>query len=237
MYVHGNFADMQRIADENRIGTVDGILLDLGISSDQLDSPARGFSFMHEGPLDMRMDQGHTPSAEQMINSLPEESLAELLRNSGEEPAARRIARAIVTARQVSPIRTTGELAEIVARATGGRRGRLHPATRTFQAIRIGVNDELENLDRALPAALALLKPGGRLVIISFHSLEDRKVKQFIAGHAGRWVACQAGGRTWEGVEPSVTNLTKKPVIAGDAEVEANPRARSAKLRAAERNR
>jgi 16S rRNA (cytosine1402-N4)-methyltransferase len=194
----------------------DGILLDLGVSSLQLDSPERGFSFRHEGPLDMRLDRSHGPSAAELVNRLPERELADLIHRYGEERAARRVARAIVAARARRRLTTTLELAELVRGAVGRGRPGLHPATRTFQALRIGVNRELEGLERALGAAARLLAPGGRLAVIAFHSLEDRQVKQAFRSLRG------------EGFQL----LTRKPLRPGLAELGANPRARSARLRA-----
>lgn len=235
-FAHGNFADLRRLAAAAGIESADGILLDLGLASDQLDDPARGFSFMQDGPLDMRMDPEEPLTAETVVNEWDEHMLADVLRRYGEEHAAGRIARAIVRERNKGRITHTIRLADIITRAVGARRGRIHPATRSFQALRMVVNREQESLADGLEAALALLKPGGRLAVISFHSLEDRVVKQCIAEHVGRWESRQAGGREWRGREPRVTRLTKKPVVASEAEVRANPRSRSAKLRVAERN-
>jgi len=205
-----------------RLGSekADGILLDLGISSAQLDDAGRGFSFQAEGPLDMRMDRSGGPTAADLVNRMRESDLARLLYDCGEEPASRRIARAIVFARERKPITTTTGLADIVRRAAPRRRpGGLHPATRTFQALRIRVNRELEGLGEAFEGAAGCLRPGGRLAVIAFHSLEDRAAKEAFRALAAR------GFRV----------LTKKPVRPGEAEVRANPRARSARLRAVER--
>jgi 16S rRNA (cytosine1402-N4)-methyltransferase len=223
------------VAPEQGFDRVDGILLDLGISSDQLDDPERGFSFLRDGPLDMRMDRGATVTAAALLNGLAEAELADVLRRYGEELRARAIARRVVQARERAPFERTGQLADLVMRVYGGRRGRLHPATQTFQALRIAVNGELEALENGLEAALGLLAPGGRLVAISFHSLEDRLVKRCFVEHQGRWEALPEGGRKWVGRQPQVAVLTRKPVMASEAECQANPRARSAKLRAAER--
>jgi 16S rRNA (cytosine1402-N4)-methyltransferase len=219
--IHGSFADLanDRI-DDKRPRTYDGILADLGVSSLQLNDPARGFSFQAEGPLDMRMNTQAGQSADQVVNQLDEVTLADLIYEFGEERRSRRIARAIVRSR---PIRTTAELAEVIsgaARPMNQAERRIHPATRTFQALRIFVNNELKDLQELLNAAPQLLKPGGRLVILSFHSLEDRIVKD-----AFREGAKQGHYRL----------LTKKPVTAAEEEVNQNPRSRSAKLRAAER--
>ncbi len=200
----------------------DGILFDLGASSLHLDSAARGFSFGREGPLDMRMDQSGGDTAADLVNRLPERELADLIFRWGEERWSRKIARAIVEARRQAPIRTTTALADIVARAIprGAWPRHIHPATRTFQALRIAVNEELTGLGPALEGAVDLLRPGGRIAAISFHSLEDRIVKQ-----TWRQLAASERGRI----------LTKRPVTPGEAEIAANPRARSAKLRAMER--
>jgi 16S rRNA (cytosine1402-N4)-methyltransferase len=221
--VHSDFRDLRRVLDVRGIGGVDGVLADLGVSSMQLDAAGRGFSFRRDEPLDMRMDTSAGVTAADAIAQADERTLADVIHEFGEERHARRVARAIVTARATRPIETTGQLAEIVRRAIP-RRGfsRIDPATRTFQAIRIWVNRELEGLDRFLRDAAAGLNPGGRLVVISFHSLEDRIVK-----HTFR--ALQAAEHS------DVVVRTKRPVAPADAEVERNPRARSAKLRAAER--
>jgi 16S rRNA (cytosine1402-N4)-methyltransferase len=215
--VHGSFADL---ANDQRPATIDGLLADLGVSSLQLDRPERGFSFQAEGPLDMRMNTLSGETAEQVVNQVDEVTLANLIYEFGEERRSRRIARAIVRSR---PIRTTAQLAEIVsaaARPMNQAERRIHPATRTFQALRIFVNRELDDLRDLLQAAPQMLKPGGRLVIISFHSLEDRIVKDALR----------------EGVKQGHYKLlTKKPVTASQEEIDRNPRSRSAKLRAAER--
>ncbi len=219
---HGSFADLATLAASAGFGAFDGILFDLGVSSYQLDTPERGFSFAADGPLDMRLDPTQGLTAADMVNRLSERELADIIFLYGEEHAARRIARAIVEHRRTQPFQRTAELAEVVARAVGGRHGRIHPATRTFQALRIAVNQELDRLQVALPQAVDLLAPGGRLAAISFHSLEDRIVKQFLRA--------EASGET-----PRLTILTKKPVVPTAAEVANNPRARSAKLRVAAR--
>lgn len=217
-----NFRDLRDALAALRIDQVDGVLLDLGVSSLQFDTPDRGFSFAKDAPLDMRMDRGQDASAETLVNSLRADELEEILQRLGEERFARRIARRIVEARRVSRITTTAELSRLVTQAVppAARHGRLHVATRTFQGLRMAVNDELGALEAALAQLPALVAPGGRAVIISFHSLEDRLVKHAFAQGArdGVWRV-----------------LTKKPVQASDAEVDRNPRARSAKLRAVER--
>ena len=210
--------------------------MDLGVSSYQLDTPARGFSFRFPAPLDMRFDPTAGEPASTLVNSLPEEDLARLLYEFGEEPKARRIARAIVEARPSEPIETTDRLAAIVERAVGGRRGRhIHPATRTFQALRMAVNRELDALQAGLTDSLALLRPGGRLVVISFHSLEDRMVKTFFRREA-RDCVCPPGTPVCTcGHRRQLRILTPKPVRPDAEEQARNPRSRSARLRAAER--
>jgi 16S rRNA (cytosine1402-N4)-methyltransferase len=210
---------------------VDGILLDLGVSSMQVDTPGRGFSFLQEAPLDMRFDPQAGMTAAELVNTLSEDELAEIIFRYGEERHSRRVARAIVRAR---PLQTTTELASVVTRAfpskprgrSTPRRRHLHPATRTFQALRIAVNGELEALAAVLPQAVEALNPGGRLAVMSFHSLEDRIVKQFI----------RKASREGDGTAlPALRPVTRKPITPGEGEVQANPRARSAKLRVAER--
>ncbi len=227
--VQGNFADLEEIALEHGFCPVDGVLLDLGLSSMQLEAAGRGFSFQLDGPLDMRFGPSQMTTAADLVNTLSVEELADILFRYGEEPRSRRIARAIVAER---PINTTKELAALVER-TVGRRRRLHPATRTFQALRMVVNEELECLAEALPQALRLLVPGGRLAIISFHSLEDRLVKQFFRNEARDCLCppevpiCTCDHRAALGI------VTKKPIRPSAEEVAANPRSRSAKLRIA----
>jgi len=218
----GSFRDLSAHAAALGWQAVDGILLDLGLSSMQLADPRRGFSFQSEGRLDMRFDPGQELEAAELVNRLPEPELASLIARYGEDPRARRIARAIVAAR---PLRTTTELAELVARAVRSRGSRTHPATRTFQALRIAVNEELTALEQALPQAVELLKPGGRLVVIAFHSLEDRLVKRF----------CREASLSTEERPARLRRITRKPVRAELEELERNPRARSARLRAAEK--
>jgi 16S rRNA (cytosine1402-N4)-methyltransferase len=214
--VHARFSEIPRIAGEGGVRTVDAALYDLGLSSVHLDRTERGFSYRGEGPLDMRMgDTG--PTAGDVVNSYPENELVRVIRDYGEERFAGRIAGAIVRARRRKPLESTTELAAVVATAVPKRRGGAHPARRTFQAIRVEVNRELEELAASLPQVVELLAPGGRLVVISYHSLEDRIVKRFVVG------------------EPRLRALTKKPVRPSQAELLRNPRARGAKLRAAER--
>jgi 16S rRNA (cytosine1402-N4)-methyltransferase len=233
--VHANFAEMAEVAREAGATQVDGIVMDLGISSNQIGTPERGFSFQDDGPLDMRMDTTKPVTAADLVNELSEAELSDCFRELGEERRARSVAKAIARAREEAPIRTTGRLAEIVAKAVGGRRGRIHPATRVFQALRMRVNEELESLREGLEAGIRLLAPGGRMAVISFHSLEDRIVKHCFADHVGRMVSLAAGGEAWEGREPRMRKVTRKPVTASEAELAENPRARSAKLRVAER--
>lgn len=231
----GNFANMEDIAHNQGMKQADGILLDLGMSSFQVDKPERGFSFMNDAALDMRMDRAQAVTAADLIRRLDEQELADIFWRYGEEPAARRIARAIVTERVQTPIERTGHLARVVERAVGGRRGKIHPATKVFQALRMAVNTELESLEQGLESALRLLAPGGRLAVISFHSLEDRVVKHTLQAHAGRWENLPAGGRRWAGKLPAVNLVTRHPLTPSSEECEQNPRARSAKLRVAER--
>ncbi len=211
---------------------VNGILLDLGVSSIQLDQPERGFSFLNEGPLDMRFGPEIPESAEDLINTLPETDLADLIWRYGEEPHSRRIARAIMAAR---PLHTTRELADVVSRATGGRRGRLHPATRTFQALRIAVNQELQSIETVLPLAVEALVPGGRLAVITFHSLEDRIVKQFIRRESKDCICPPEQPDCNCGHAASVIDITRHPIVATEIETLENSRARSAHLRIAEK--
>lgn len=233
--VRGNHGDLKKLANENGWDAVDGVLLDLGVSSPQLDEAERGFSFLREGPLDMRMDRSCGVSAADLVNGESENRLADIFRDWGEEPQARRIARAIVKAReQGKRFQTTKELADFIERLVG-RRGAHHPATRVFQALRMETNDEVGELHRALTGGLELLKRGGRFAVITFESITDREVKQFFAAHIGREVSLQQGGGEWRGELPKVRAVTKKAVVADDEELEANPRARSAKLRVVEK--
>jgi len=230
--VHGSFRHLLQVAQVNGFSAVDGILFDLGLSSLQLADPSRGFAFSKEGPLDMRFDpSAETPTAADLVNTLTEEALADLIYRYGEERQSRRIARAIVAAR---PIRTTRQLAEVIEGAVRGRR-RIHPATLTFQALRIGVNEELEAIEEALPQAVDLLKAGGRLVVISFHSLEDRLVKHFVRRESRKCVCPPEHPICTCDHEATLKEITRKPIQPTEEEVEENPRARSAKLRVAER--
>ena len=235
-FVNRNFRDLAQVLDELAVQRIDGALFDLGISSLHVDRPERGFSFRHEGPLDMRMDPRMPRTAANLVNELPEGELARILRRYGEERWAPRIARAIVTARRRQPITTTHQLEEIVRTAipAPARRRGGHPARRTFQALRIAVNDELGALEAALEPAIERLKPGGRIVVISFHSLEDRQVKHTFQRLSSD-CTCPPGSACRCGRRRLLAVLTRRPVQAAAAEVERNPRARSAKLRAAER--
>jgi 16S rRNA (cytosine1402-N4)-methyltransferase len=233
--VHGNYADVEGLASAASFRDVDGILLDLGVSSMQLNDASRGFSFMHDGPLDMRMDTTQRVSAADLVNGLSEGALADIIFRFGEEPASRRIASAIVRERTLEPITTTARLAAIVSRAKGGRSGKIHPATQTFQALRMAVNEELEGLRKGLDGALGLLRLGGRLAVITFHSLEDREVKHCFRDHVKREESLPQGGARTVGKKPFVKLVNKKAIAASDQEVRVNPRARSAKLRVVER--
>jgi 16S rRNA (cytosine1402-N4)-methyltransferase len=231
--VQANFADLDSIARGFGFESVQGILLDLGVSSMQLDRPERGFSFRLEGPLDMRMSASG-PTAADIIARASERELASIIATLGEERHARAVARAIAAARRERAIGTTSELAAIVARVVRGRPGDIHPATRAFQALRIFVNDELRSLAAALGAAERLLAPGGRLVVIAFHSLEDRIVKTFLNARS-RPAAPSRHLPERAHAAPSFRVLTRRPMVPGETELKANPRARSAKLRAGER--
>ena len=230
----GRFGEMDALVINAGHDNADGVVLDIGVSSFQIDQPERGFSFMKHGPLDMRMGAAG-PTAADVVNTLSERDLANIIFRLGEEKQARRIAKAIVARRKDQPFETTTELADTVETAVGGRRGaKIHPATLTFQAIRMYVNDELGELARALCAAEKLLRPGGRLVIVTFHSLEDRMVKQWLRDRSGK----TAGGSRHlpamqKGPDPTFELAVSKAVLPSDNEVEGNPRARSAKLRAA----
>jgi len=227
-----SFARLAHTAAEAGWETVDGLLLDLGLSSMQLDSAGRGFSFRLDGPLDMRFDPAQALSAADLVNDLPVRDLAEILRRFGEEPRAWQVAQAVVAAR---PLHSTTQLAEIVARASGRTRSGIHPATRTFQALRIAVNDELAALHDGLEQALTLLAPGGRLAVISFHSLEDRQVKEFIRRESRDCVCPPEQPLCTCGHHATLRMLTRKPLRPDEAEIRRNPRARSARLRVAER--
>lgn len=232
--IQANFRALGAVAAANGFAAVDAVLLDLGVSSFQLGGAARGFSFLAAGPLDMRMDPRSDLTAAEIVNEWPQEELANVIYRYGEEIHSRRIARAIVAAR---PLGTTAGLAEVVARSAGGRGawGRIHPATKTFQALRIAVNDELGALETVLPQAAGVLAPGGRVAVITFHSLEDRSVKQFMQREAQNCLCptdlpvCRCAHKA------SLRIVTRKPISPDEGEIVANPRSRSAKLRIAER--
>ena len=232
--VKGNHGDIAKILKKQGLEEVDGILLDLGVSSPQLDEGERGFSFRAEGPLDMRMDRTSGLTAADIVRENNEDDLTNIFRTFGEEPNARRIAKAIICARKSHTISTTLQLADIVEK-TIGRHGAHHPATRVFQALRMAVNDELGELMRALSGGLGVLKTGGRFVVITFESLTDRAVKRFFSAHVGKMVSLQQGGARWEGELPRLRLATRRAITASREEMNANPRSRSAKLRAAER--
>jgi 16S rRNA (cytosine1402-N4)-methyltransferase len=221
-YVHADFRTLRSVLDGLGQSTVDGVLVDLGVSSMQLDEADRGFSFRHDGPLDMRMDRSTGPTLAERLSEVDETTLADVIYRFGEERKSRRVARAVVEAFRAGPLTRTGELAAVVRRAVGGGWQRVDPATRTFQALRIWVNDELDGLDVFLESAVTSLAPGGRMAVIAFHSLEDRVVK-----HTWRRMA--------QADEPVLRLITRRPVVPGAEEADRNPRARSARLRVMER--
>ena len=235
--VHSNFCRMGQVLQELGISGVDGILLDLGVSSPQLDDGSRGFSYMTDAPLDMRMDNGDALSADTVVNTWSYEELKRILYDYGEERYAPAIAAAIVRKREVSPIRTTLELVDVIRSAMppAALREKQHPAKRTFQAIRIAVNDELNSVSKAMDAAIPCLNPGGRLAVITFHSLEDRIVKNAMAAAAKGCICPPEFPVCVCGRKPQVTVLTRKPIVSDEEELERNPRARSAKLRICEK--
>jgi len=233
--IHGNFGDLTAIAMREGIRDLDGIFLDLGVSSFQLDQADRGFSFRFDAALDMRFDPGQGASARDLVNFLDEDEIASVLWRFGDERQSRRIAGAIVRARADHPIETTARLSEIVMEVTGGRRGKgIHPATRTFQALRIAVNQELDVLDHVLAASVPLLRPGGRLVVIAFHSLEDRAVKRFLERESATCICPPDQPVCTCDHEPTLRKLGK-PIRASGDELDMNPRSRSAIMRIAER--
>lgn len=237
--INGNFAEMDVLLARHSVRAVDGILLDLGVSSLQLDTPHRGFSFNHTGPLDMRMNPGQgfdsakqaTLTAMQVVNDSTMDVLVDIFRRYGEERFAKRIADRVVRARQQAPITTTTQFAEIVKKAVPQKTFKIHPATRVFQALRIHVNAELENLGSGLDVAISLLKPGGCLCVITFHSLEDRIVKRCFQTRAKTCICPPKTPICICEHKPSVEIVTKRPVLPGEDEIQQNPRARSAKLR------
>jgi 16S rRNA (cytosine1402-N4)-methyltransferase len=230
--VQSSYLEMEKRMEDLDWPAVDGIIFDLGVSSMQLDTPERGFSFLADGLLDMRFDPRLELTAAELVNKLSEEDLARILWLYGEENQSRRLARAIVAAR---PLKTTIELANVILRASGGKRGRVHPATKTFQALRIAVNEELSAVETVLPIAVNALKPGGRLAVISFHSLEDRLVKQFFRRESRdcicppKQLICTCGHKA------VIREVTRHAIIASELEISGNPRARSARLRIAEK--
>jgi len=235
--IRSNFRRLKQALHEIGVSEVDGVLFDLGVSSPQLDEAERGFSYQHDAPLDMRMDQHAPVSAYDVVNEWPESEIARILFQYGEEKFAKRIAREITEARKVAPIRTTGELAELVkagipaaARRTGG-----HPAKRSFQAIRIAVNDELAAFEEALNQAIEVTKPGGRISVITFHSLEDRICKTTFASRLGKCVCPPDFPVCGCGAKGELKLVNRKPIEASEEELQSNPRARSAKLRIAEK--
>jgi len=229
--VHQSFEEMDVAVRAAGLRHVDGVMMDLGVSSDQLDRAERGFSLMKDGPLDMRMNPTEGLSAAEWINQTPTVEMARVFRLYGEEPQARRVAQWVAREREEGAIMTTQRLAELGERAKGGRRGRIHPATKVFQAVRMAVNDEMGHLERGLQAALRVVRKGGRVVVITFHSLEDRMVKQFFRAHEGRMESLPQGGEEWIGEEPRVERVERKVVRPSEVEIRENPRARSAKLR------
>lgn len=236
-FLHGNFADLDALMDRAGVAAADGMLFDLGVSSPQLDDPERGFSYMHDAPLDMRMDRDDALTAWTVVNQWPREELRRVLSQYGEERYAGPIAAAIDKARQKAPIETTGQLVEVIRGAlpAAALREKQHPAKRSFQGIRIAVNDELASVSRMLQAAIPRLNPGGRLAVISFHSLEDRIVKSELAA-AAKGCTCPPEFPVCVcGKTPQVKLVTRKPILPGEDELEENPRARSAKLRVAEK--
>ena len=236
-FVHGNFRDLPRLLHENGVEAADGMLFDLGVSSPQLDEAERGFSYMTDAPLDMRMDTSESLTAWFIVNKWPEEKLKQILFTFGEERYAPRIAAAIVARRASDPIDTTGELVEVIrgAMPAAALREKQHPAKRSFQAIRIAVNDELASVSELMENAAELLKPGGRLAVISFHSLEDRIVKNAIAARE-RGCTCPRDFPVCTcGFRQTLQSITRKPILPSEQELAENPRSRSAKLRVAER--
>jgi 16S rRNA (cytosine1402-N4)-methyltransferase len=233
--VEGRFGDLADLAADFGFAPLDGVVLDIGVSSMQLDDPGRGFSFRGDGPLDMRMERAGRSAAD-LVNGMDEAPLADLIYAYGEERRSRSVARAIVEARRDAPITTTKRLADIVASVVRSHPDDIHPATRTFQALRIAVNDELGELERALAGAEHALAPGGRLVVVTFHSLEDRIVKRFMTDRTGRAASPSRHAPAVASAEPTFSVVARKAVTAGEEELRANPRSRSAKLRVVERS-
>ncbi|MBT5763500.1 MAG: 16S rRNA (cytosine(1402)-N(4))-methyltransferase RsmH, partial [Nitrospina sp.] len=233
---HGNLGDLKSLADQNGINRVAGLLMDLGVSSPQLDTPGRGFSIQHDGPLDMRMDPSQKTSAADLLEKLSDAELVAIIKNFGEERYSKRVVRAIRKEQAERPITTTGQLSRIVAKAVvSPRHTRIHPATRTFQALRIAVNDELEQLKFALQDAIGLLSSTARMAVISFHSLEDRIVKTFFRDEQKGCSCPPKIPMCVCGRKQTLKILTRKPIVPSEEEVARNPRSISAKLRVAER--
>ncbi|MDL5050711.1 16S rRNA (cytosine(1402)-N(4))-methyltransferase RsmH [Oscillatoria amoena NRMC-F 0135] len=230
-----NYSQANEALKQMGFNAVDGVLLDLGVSSHQLDTPARGFSFQHDGPLDMRMNPAVGVTAADVVNHSPENELERIFRAYGEEPQARRLARQIARRRMDRPFERTGDLAELISATLGGRRGKTHPATRVFQALRIEVNDELGVLERGLAEFTGLLAPGGRFAVITFHSLEDRIVKHYFREQARETIDHPAWPAPRRNPHQVFKAVTRKPITAGEDEIRRNPRARSAKLRVVEK--
>lgn len=238
LLANSNYSELGKTLDAFRIRTADAILADLGFSSDQIEEAERGLSFQKEGPLDMRLDRRSDLTAEKIVNTFSEQEIGRILRTYGEESEAGRIAKAIITARQEKPLRTTRELAELIGNAypkSKRYRMKIHPATRTFQALRIAVNREFEHLEEFLDQAAERLGAGGRLAIITFHSGEDRIVKRFLKGKAQGCICPPEFPVCRCGLTAEMKILTRKPIVPSEKEIEANPRARSAKLRIAEK--
>jgi len=231
--VKGEHADLKALANAHGWEKVDGILLDLGVSSPQLDDAERGFSFLRDGPLDMRMDPSRGKSAADVVNESSADELRRIFREYGEEQQASRIANGIVRERAHKSFSTTKDLADFIERLVG-RHGGHHPATRVFQALRMEVNDEMGQLQRALEGGMGLLAPGGRFAVITFESLTDRVVKRFFAAHVGKMESLIQGGEKWVGELPRALAVSKRAITAGEREISENPRSRSAKLRAIE---
>ncbi|MDB6173421.1 MAG: Ribosomal small subunit methyltransferase [Chthoniobacteraceae bacterium] len=232
--VHSSFVNVREVLDSLQIASINGALLDLGVSSHQIDVAERGFSFMQDGPLDMRMDPGSPLSAADLVNTMSSEQLERIFRSHGEEPAARKIALRLVRDRMVRPFTTTLQLAESIESVVP-RHGKTHPATRVFQALRIAVNRELEVLEQALLAFSSVLAPGGRFAVITFHSLEDRIVKAFFSNRSAEWLDRPEWPAPRRNPDFTFKRITRKALVASEAEQRANPRSRSAKLRVVEK--
>lgn len=233
--VNANFEVLEEVAGKQGFREADGVLMDLGVSSFQLDSAHRGFSFMAEGPLDMRLNAHAGLPASEWLKRVDEAELVGVLRTYGDEPDARRISRAVVAEARQDRLETTSALANLVERVKGGRRGKIHPATKTFMALRIAVNRELEVLQTGLEQAFRIVRPGGRIAVIAFHSGEDRIVKRTLSSHVGLMESLPEGGQRWVGTLPSAVWVRRKPLKANEKETGENPRARSALLRVVER--